>query len=532
MHVLNIGHFRKDIFASLMVTLLILTFLMAMLPSAAAQAEPAMYAPPLTVTSTIDGIWSSGEWDDAPEYWITGSGGTSYVRVKHDSSNLFVLIDSPWDNSTASNYDSENSWLAFDTANNHGSNPQTDDWLFDGWYSYEANAWNGTGTGWQTFPYPPGYYSDSSTRDWGPGLQTSPHSASPHRIDEFKVPLTYVGSVGSTVGFYVMVPDDANLTKPSVGYVEWPSYAGGDPEGWPDFDPPNPAPNSWGTLVLQTKYGMYAPPLTVTPTIDGIWSSGEWDDAPQYTMYSIVGNYGYIRAKFNNTHLFVIVDSPWDTTPINLTTYWNENFWLAFDTYHDGGWGAPQSDDYLIHASTDNTPPNGTGMGWVGNASAWNMQWLGWTGDIRLMQSGSKNISGIIPLQTSINSASPHRISEAMIPLWPFVGSYGSTVGFYAQVDDDSTDPDGYNFTLSATSYCEWPPTAGGVTGWPSAWSSPSAPCPPPSAWGDLILTAPVGGTVLTVDKLSLLAPYIALVSMIAVAGTAAIYFIRRKKLR
>ena len=39
-----------------------------------------------------------------------------------------------------------------------------------------------------------------------------------------------------------------------------------------------------------------------------------------------------------------------------------------------------------------------------------------------------------------------------------------------------------------------------------------------------------VGGITLTVDKLSLLAPYIALVSIIAVAATTTIYFIRRKK--
>jgi hypothetical protein len=522
MHLWNIGNFRKDIFGSLMVTLLILTFLMAMLPSVAAQAGSAMYAPPLTVIPTIDGIWSAGE---------------CYVRVKHNDSHLFMIIDSPWDTTNASVYDTENLWVAFDTAHNRGSVPQTDDWLFDNPHSskqVDMESWNGTGTGWSDPTFEPNatdYWAEGCTRvPWGGGgigPQPSPHNATDHRIDEIMMPRQFV-TTGNEAGLYILVVDDTDASK----YVEWPSWAGGNSWGWPPFDDPCPAPNAWGTLVLQTKYGMYAPPLTVTPTIDGIWSSSEWDDAPQYTMYSIVGNIGYIRAKFNNTHLFVLVDSPWDTTPINLTSYWNENFWLAFDTYHDGGWGAPQSDDYLIHAATDNTPPNGTGMGWVGNASAWDMQWLGWTGDIRLMQSGSFNVSGIIPLQTSPNSASPHRISEAMIPLWPFVGSYGSTVGFYAQVDDDSTDPDGYNFTLSATSYCEWPPTAGGVTGWPSAWSPPSVPCPPPSAWGDLILAAPVGGTVLVVDKLSLLAPYIALVSMITVAGIAAVYFIRRKKLR
>jgi len=517
MHLWNIDYLRKAIFASILAALLMLTLLVTILPSATAQSGTTIYAPPLIVTPTIDGVWSSGEWDDAPESALTGSGGTSYLRIKYNSSHLFVLIDSPWDNSTASNYDSENSWLAFDTANNHGSNPQTDDWIFDGYYSYEANAWNGTGTGWQTFPYPPGYYSDSSTRDWGPGLQTSPHSTSPHRIDEFKVPLTYVRSAGSTVGFYAMVVDDANLTKPSVGYVEWPSYAGGDSEGWPDWDPPNPAPNAWGDLILQTTANvMYAPPSTVDVTIDGIWSSGEWEEAPQYVM---IGNRtSYIRAKFNSTHFLVIIDLPWDTTDSSI--YYFENVWLAFDTAHDDGWAAPMSDDYVVH------PMNSWGSpGWVGNSSTWdNSLWI--TG-VAAAEAG-ENFGLGVPLQPSPNSAIPHRIVEMAVPLG-FVGSPGSTVGFYAQADDDSSDPDGTGW-LPATAYSEWPSYSGGSPGWPGSWVW--APCPAAGAWGDLKLSAPVGGTALTVDKLSLLAPYIALVSMIAVAGTAAIYFIRRKKLR
>jgi len=540
MHVLNIGNFRKDIFASLMVTLLILTFLMAMLPSAAAQAGPAMYAPPLTVTPTIDGIWSFGEWNDAPEYWITGPGGTSYVRVKHNGSHLFMIIDSPWDTTNASVYDSENLWVAFDTAHNRGSAPQTDDWLFDNPHSskqVDMESWNGTGTGWSDPTFEPNatdYYAVGCTLvPWGGGgigPQPSPHDATAHRIDEIMMPRQFV-TTGNEAGLYILVVDDTNASK----YVEWPSWAGGDSWGWPPFDDPCPAPNAWGTLLLQTKYGMYAPPLTVTPIIDGIWSSSEWDDAPQYTMSnSTGGNIGYIRAKFNNTHLCVLVDSPWDTTNVTIDIFWNENLWFAFDTAHDGGWGAPQSDDYLIHAMTDNTPPNGTGMGWIGNWTTWDFQPIGWwpytTQTVRISQAGSNSTAGIIPLQYSPNDQSTlHRISEASIPL-DLVGSPGSTVGFYVMLDDDSTDPDGANFTLAATAYSEWPPVAGGSPGWPGWWGS--APCPAPGAWGDLILAAPVGGTVLAVDKLSLLAPYIALVSMIAVAGTAAVYFIRRKKLR
>jgi len=254
---------------------------------------------------------------------------------------------------------------------------------------------------------------------------------------------------------------------------------------------------------------MYAPPLTVPVTIDGVWSTGEWDDAPQYTM---MGNRtGYIRAKFNSTHLFVLIDLPWDTT--NASIYWHENVWLAFDTAHDGG-AAPQWGDYLIHASTEFS-----GMGYQGNTTDWANQWLGYVATTAQTGDWSNTTDARPP---------GHRTVEMAVAL-TYVGSAGSAVGFYAQADDDSSDPDGADWQ-PATAYSEWPSTSGGSPGWPNGWGT--IPTPAPNAWGDLILHAPVGGITLTVDKLSLLAPYIALVSMIAVAGATAIYIIRRKKLR
>ena len=59
-----------------MATFLVLTLLMATLPSATARFPGAlMYAPPLTVAATVDGVWSSGEWADAPQYIMTGPAG-------------------------------------------------------------------------------------------------------------------------------------------------------------------------------------------------------------------------------------------------------------------------------------------------------------------------------------------------------------------------------------------------------------------------------------------------------------------------
>ena len=219
---------------------------------------------------------------------------------------------------------------------------------------------------------------------------------------------------------------------------------------------------------------MYAPPLTVPVTVDGVWSAGEWADAPQYTMAnSTGGNVGYIRAKFNSSHLLVLIDSPWDTTP--STVYYHENVWLAFDTLNDGGI-APQTDDYLVHSSTSWFPA----VSWVGNGTAWNQSIL--INGVSCVQAGDN--FGAVPLGTSPNSATLHRITEMTVPL-TYIGPAGTMVGFYVQVDDDSTDPDGTG-NLPATSYSEWSPGTGGSPGWPGGWGP--APCPAPNAWGDLRL--------------------------------------------
>jgi len=220
----------------------------------------------------------------------------------------------------------------------------------------------------------------------------------------------------------------------------------------------------------------YAPPLTVPVTVDGVWSSGEWADAPQYNMTnSTGGNLGYIRAKFNSSHLLVIIDSPWDTT--GSSVYYHENVWLAFDTQNDGG-NAPQTDDYLVHAST-----SWTNVSYVGNGTAWEQTYWGPNAGFATAQAG-ENWTYAIPLGTSPNSGTPHRISEMAVPL-ACVGSAGSTVGFYVQVDDDSTDPDGSG-DLPSTAISEWPNGTGGIPGWPV--ESGPAPCPAPSAWGSLRL--------------------------------------------
>jgi hypothetical protein len=477
-------HLKKTTITSFIVTLLTLTLLIATIPFATADVPSAvMYAPPLTVPVTVDGVWSSGEWADAPQYTMANStgGNVGYIRVKFNSSHLLVLIDSPWDTTPSSVYYHENVWLAFDTLNNGGTAPQTDDYLVHSSTSwFPSVSWVGNGTAWNQSILINGVSCVQAGDNFGGGvpLGTSPNSATPHRISEMAVPLGYIAPTFLMVGFYAQVDDDSTDPDgegdlPSTSYSEWSPGAGGSP-GWPGGwgSAPCPAPNAWGKLILGV---VYAPRLTVPVTVDGVWSSGEWADAPQYTMAnSTGGNVGYIRVKFNSSHLLVLIDSPWDTTPSSV--YYHENVWLAFDTLNNGG-TAPQTDDYLVHSSTSWFPS----VSWVGNGTAWNQSIL--INGVSCVQAGD-NFGGGVPLGTSPNSATPHRISEMAVPL-AYVGSAGSTVGFYAQVDDDSTDPDGEG-DLPSTSYSEWPLAAGGSPGWPGAWGS--APCPAPNAWGKLRL--------------------------------------------
>jgi hypothetical protein len=243
-------HLKKSTFTFLTVMFLIFMFLMTMLPlSASIVNDSTMRAPGPGAIPTIDGNWTGTEWDDAPQYNITGSGGTGYIRVKHNNTHLYIIIDSVWDLTwvpTTGSY--EGTYVAFDTAHDGGTAPQTDDYLFFCGYSTWMNAWQGNGSQWLPI-YGTGFVGEQFNG-------TSPNSGTVHRIDEMKIPLAYVGSIGSTSGFYVIVRDDSSDPDdfgplPATDWVEWPAGAGGEPRGWPmapTYYDPCPAPNAWGDL--------------------------------------------------------------------------------------------------------------------------------------------------------------------------------------------------------------------------------------------------------------------------------------------
>jgi hypothetical protein len=231
-------HIEKATFASL-VTMLTLALITMMLPFAT--ATPDITASPLKVPVTVDGVWSSGEWDDALQYSMSGTGGTSYIRVKHDYNYLYVVVDSPWDTIGSTAYYFENTWLAFDTSNNNGGAPQTDDYLVHPSTSFGSLGWKGTGTVWASNSGM-SILAVQAGDDYTP-LTTSPNSGTSHRLDEMRIPLTYVGSLDSTVGVYAMIVDDSTNTTSAI-------VPGGDPIGWPGESDPCPAPSAWDNLIL------------------------------------------------------------------------------------------------------------------------------------------------------------------------------------------------------------------------------------------------------------------------------------------
>jgi PKD repeat protein len=230
---------------------------------------PEMQSFVLREIPVIDGNWTGTEWDDAVEYEVANGVNVTYVRMKHDDSSLYLLLDSPWDTTRARWFESETTWVAFDTIHNHGLSPQTDDRLFDTEYSStpechgHSNAWRGNGTQWlQKFEEHiiAGYLAESNS-GWHHQMSSSPHSSTPHRIEELRIPLTYVGEVGQSSGFYLMIIDDKtdpDGSGPAHGtYVEWPGppLCHGDPSAWPidsqsfPYKDPCPYPEVWGHII-------------------------------------------------------------------------------------------------------------------------------------------------------------------------------------------------------------------------------------------------------------------------------------------
>ena len=111
-------------------------------------------------------------------------------------------------------------------------------------------------------------------------------------------------------------------------------------------------------VILGTSTHLYALPTTTPPTIDGDWSSTEWQDADSYDTGDII-----VYTMQNGTHLYLCIRVRSDTV-YNAGDYAE----IAFDT-DNGDESAPQAEDKKFRAtdpggSTGNEDYNGTGTVW------------------------------------------------------------------------------------------------------------------------------------------------------------------------
>jgi hypothetical protein len=215
---------------------------------------------------TIDGMWTnSSEWSDAKlielsEKLGNGVNMTANVRLKNNGTYVFVLIDFVTD-FVSNTYDQGG--VCFDTRNDGGNLPQSDDYLFSllaGQAPSFLYTFVGTGSGskpgdaWSltVIPEPVGQAG------FGKGQYGNDTA---HRIYEFQIPCT-VWSATSSYGFYVYVFDYY-----TGAFLEWPVGAGGGwtqiAEGAPQYVPPSP--EHWGSIE-----GAFVPEFHSWPVFLGV----------------------------------------------------------------------------------------------------------------------------------------------------------------------------------------------------------------------------------------------------------------------
>ncbi len=223
----------------------------------------------------IDGQWTtSTEWTDSNEQRVINSGLTAYIRTKHNSSHLFILVDFVSDQ-TGGSLDSIATYdycgIFFDTLNDGGSFPKSDDYLLSHYYSSKyatsgLKAYVARGTGldkegsdWTEIPIAPGF---SLVR--GTSSLNNPYESKPHRVYEASVPMAVLGD--ESIGFYVFVRD-ANVGVGLVGTIlEYPLGAGGKTirsDAMADLIAP--APENWGPLMFASSNSSAAS-ASPTPT--------------------------------------------------------------------------------------------------------------------------------------------------------------------------------------------------------------------------------------------------------------------------
>jgi hypothetical protein len=201
----------------------------------------------------INGNWSTKtEWTDASEIKVQNEELTAYIRAKHDGVFVYLLVDFLSDYGL--DVSGDFAIICFDTNNNRGNVPQSDDYCF---YRITRTGdatdgiLQGNGSGWTVLqesdiwdPYDEKFDAAVSYSH----LNDPYDSINNHVIYEFRIPIDLY-SLNETMSFYVYT-NDAYTGK----FFEWPTNAGGKQYRLVVKDV-LPAPDKWADLQVKINGG-------------------------------------------------------------------------------------------------------------------------------------------------------------------------------------------------------------------------------------------------------------------------------------
>jgi hypothetical protein len=185
-------------------------------------------------------------------------GQTVYVRVQHNQTHIFVLLDLI---TSLDNGDSE-AVVCLDTKDDGGNTPLLDDYAFYCDTTQTLAAYQGNGQGgsvsWTAVSKPAG-----AQVAWSFSYSNDPYETSNHEIYELQIPVKFLGDKYS-YGFYVATYDEISST-----FLEYPVTAQGYWNSNLAFYFFVPAPGNWGDIrsdiMFKSEVGA-APTPTPMPT--------------------------------------------------------------------------------------------------------------------------------------------------------------------------------------------------------------------------------------------------------------------------
>src|SRR5437773_2700374 len=215
---------------------------------------------PAVTTPTIDGMITSGEWNDSTLVNLTAISGNTlpaYLLVKNSPTMLYMAYDAVGDTSLSSN---DAAALSFDTGNDAvPSNGHEDQFVQGGFGGNPSDqshwVYNSSLGFWsvEDAPYNPGLPNHTGLGSaWGYG--SSPALGANHRMYEFAIPLALLGSgPNQTLGFFGGAQQSPGVVDtPTFRYSLWPIFAGG------------PIPlGSYGDLIVAGAGGGDTTPPTI-----------------------------------------------------------------------------------------------------------------------------------------------------------------------------------------------------------------------------------------------------------------------------